>query len=413
MRKIGLVIKHEIVSTIGKPSFWLTTLILPLLIMLLSGGAQLMGVKLFKEEEPFAEEAVAIGYVDQAGIIATLPPGLPTDLIRAYDDESEARAALMRGEIRQYYLIAPDYLTGGQLTVVERDFSPLGDVGMVELFDRILTYNLVEGDALLTARLAEPIAEQQERALGIATATAEQPITGYVVGYGLLFIFFFIFSMSSSYMLRSVSQEKENRTMEVLLVSLRPRELMWGKVIGLGSVALLQLGLWLGGGLFGLRRASTVLEMFGVTLSALELPPGFVFWAVAYFLLGYILYASILGAIGALAPNARETGAFTFIALLPLMVPLWVSDAFFQSPHGLLATALSLFPLTAPTSMLPRWVMGGVPTWQLALSLGGLALTTYAIVLLSARFFRADTLLSTRSLKPAHFWQVLKAGRGT
>ncbi len=413
MRKIRLVIKHEIVSTISKPSFWVTTLILPLLILLLSGGAQLMGTKIFEGEEPFAEEAMAIGYVDRAGIIVTLPPGLPTDLIRAYNSESEARADLTQGKIRQYCLIAPDYLTSGQITVVEQDFSPLGDVGIVELFDRILIYNLVDGDALLTARLAEPIAEQQEHALGIATSTAEQPITGYVVGYGLLFIFFFIFSMSSSYMLRSVAQEKENRTMEVLLVSLRPRELMWGKVIGLGSVALLQLGLWLGGGLFGLRRASTVLEMFGVMLGALELPPGFVFWAVAYFLLGYILYASILGAIGALAPNARETGAFTFMALLPLMVPLWVSDAFFQSPHGLLATALSLFPLTAPTSMLPRWVMGGVPTWQLVLSLSGLILTTYTFVLLSARFFRADTLLSTRSLKPVHFWQVLRTGHGT
>ena len=212
-------------------------------------------------------------------------------------------------------------------------------------------------------------------------------------------------------MLRSVSREKENYTVEVLLVSLRPRELMLGKVLGLGTVALLQMGIWLGGSFLTLQRGDSFLATLGISLAgASTFPPGFLVWSILYFLLGYILYASLLGAIGALTPNARETGQFTFIALLPLMIPVWIGNAFVQTPHSALATALSLFPLTAPTAMLPRLVTGGVPGWQPVVGLIGLAITAYGFVLLSARFFRADTLLSGASLTWRRFVEEFKKG---
>jgi ABC-2 type transport system permease protein len=213
------------------------------------------------------------------------------------------------------------------------------------------------------------------------------------VPFAALFIFFFVITTSSGFMLQSVSKEKENRTVEILLLSLRPRDLMLGKVVGLGVVALLQMAIWLGGSLFALDRSATL----GIAASV-ELPPGFVAWALAYFVLGYLLYASALGAIGALAPSAREGTQFTFIALLPLMIPLWLSTAFSESPNGTLATLFSLFPLTAPTSMITRMAAGPVPVEQLLVGLAGLAVTTYVFVLLAARFFRADTLLSSNAL---------------
>jgi ABC-2 type transport system permease protein len=142
-----------------------------------------------------------------------------------------------------------------------------------------------------------------------------------------------------------------------------------------------------------LQRGQTMLASFG----AFSLPPGFIIWAILFFALGYILYASLMGAIGALSPNAREAGQYTFIVMLPLLLPLWLNFAFINDSNGRLATAMSLFPLTAPTSMMTRIAAGYVPIWQIILSLVGLALTTYVLVLFSARFFRADTLLSTSS----------------
>jgi len=257
----------------------------------------------------------------------------------------------------------------------------------------------------LARRISDPLYSVETTAVAAPDANAGEDYgTRFIVGYGMLFIFFFVLTMSSSFMLQSVSREKENRTVEVLLVSLRPRELMLGKVLGLGIVALVQMAVWLGGSYLTLDRGGSTLATLGVFIGNITLPKGLMVWGLLYFVLGYILYASILGAIGALAPNARETGQFTFLAMLPLMLPLWFNSAFVEASNDIVATILSLIPLTAPTSMLPRLAAGGVPLWQPPVSLAGLAVTTYLFVLLSARFFRADTLLSSTSMS----WRRLR-----
>ncbi len=414
MRKIVLVVKHEILSTLGKPSFWLTTFVLPAFIMAISFGSQFISAQIFEEEaeipaETDSPQTLAIGYVDQADLIQALPEDIPAQLVQAFSSETEAQAALEAGDLRQYYLIPPDYLETGDLLVVERDFAPMGNLPTMELFKYVMTYNLV-GDAKLAKLAAAPLENIGVTALEKTTTSGEDYGTRFLIGYGVLFIFFFVLSMSSSFMLRSVSQEKESRIVEVLLVSLRPRELMFGKVLGLGAVALLQMGIWMGGSMLVLTRGDSFLSSLGMMLDQVVFPQGFFAWALAYFILGYLLYASLLGAIGALAPNARETGQFTFLAMLPLMLPLWLNTAFVEAPNGALATVISLFPLTAPTSMLPRLVAGGVPAWQPWGGVVLLAAATYFFILLSARFFRADTLLSTAALNWERLVKEFKQG---
>jgi ABC-2 type transport system permease protein len=404
------------VTTLGKPSFWLTTFVLPAIMMVFSFGAQWIGTQAFDNQEPLSGEGggapAAIGYVDHAGLITTLPQEIPSALVRAFPDEDTARTALEAGELRQYYVIPADYLKSGDLLVIEKDFAPLGNISTVDLFESIINYNLVGNDALASL-VADPIAGVESTALE-APETNGGPgnMASYFVSLGVLFIFFFVLTMSSSFMLRSVSQEKENRTVEVLLVSLRPRDLMLGKVLGLGTVALLQMAIWLGGSFLVLERGDSLLAALGAgAFGAIQLPAGFLIWALLYFLLGYLLYSSVLGAIGALAPSARESGQFTFIVMLPLMIPLWLNAAFMEASNGALVTALSLFPLTAPTSMLPRLAAGGVPLWQPIVGLVGLAVTTYAFVLISARFFRADTLLSSASLSWGRLVEEFRKGK--
>jgi ABC-2 type transport system permease protein len=204
-------------------------------------------------------------------------------------------------------------------------------------------------------------------------------------------IFYLVITMTGSFMLQSVSKEKENRTIEVLLLSVRPRDLMLGKILGLGVVALLQIVVWGG----------AMLVFGGVSLnglSALGLPDGFFIWALLYFVLGYLVYASLLGALGALAPSAREGAQFTFFVMLPLFIPLMLNSALIEAPNSGLTTFLSLFPLTSPVTMITRLAAGNVPIAQLLLGLVLLAITTYGIIVYSARFFRADTLLSFNAL---------------
>jgi ABC-2 type transport system permease protein len=398
MRNIFLVTKHELLTTIAKRSFWVMTFVFPAFIILLNVGTQVMTRSAIGDSDAFVPgelgdlEDRVIGYVDQSGVMDKIPPEMPEDLLSSYPNAEAAQAALESGEISSYYLIPSDYIASGEMVVVVADFRPFGE-GTDSLMEYLIAYNLLD-DPVVAGMVINPIMRLSQMSLAPESAQdATNPLT-FIVPFATMFIFFFLITMSSGFMLQSVSREKENRTVEVLLVSLRPRDLMLGKILGLSMVALFQMAIWFGGALLVLGRSQQLFE----TAAAFSLPPGFVLWGLLYFLFGYLLYASLMGAIGALAPTARESGSLTFLVLLPLMIPLWLNSAFMQSPNGSLATFLSLFPLTAPTSMMTRLSTGNLPAWQPAVGLVLLAGTTYLVVLLAARFFRADTLLSGSAL---------------
>jgi ABC-2 type transport system permease protein len=408
MRNVWLVARHEILTTIGKKSFWFMTFFFPVLIMAFSLFPSLFARDMVEQAESLTGTAgvQAAGYVDQARIIVKLPAGLPPGRLRNFETEAAAKSALGAGEIGRYYVIAPDFRQTGAVAAVSGQVAPVaGDAQDFAL--RLAINTNLTGDERLALAILTP-AQVETRALAPEVKTQSTSIMGFVLPFAVMFILFFVITMSGGYMLQSVAKEKENRTAEVLLLSISPRELMLGKVLGLGAVALAQMTVWLGGGLAlmggGLAIASVA------TGQPLRL--GFIVMAFVYFLLGYFLYASMLGAVGALAPTAREGAQFTFIIILPLLVPFYLNQAFTSDPNGTLVTALSLIPFTAPTAMMARLSVVAVPAWQVALSLGGLAVTTYLLVLLAARFFRADTLLSHASLNWGRLVREVR-GRGT
>lgn len=397
MRNVWLVVKHEIVTTISKKSFWLTTFLFPLLTLGFSLFPSLFTQDAVEEAQTIAgaasPTAPAIGYVDLSGVMAQLPPDVPPERLPGFADEAAALAALEADQIAQYFVIAPDFSTSGSITAVAKDLAPITGEGQELLLRYAINYNLA-GDATLARLVLRPAAQMDAHALAPQVKTQSTSMMGFLLPFAIMFILFFIITMTGGYMLQSVTKEKENRTAEVLLLSLRPRELMLGKVLGLGVVALAQMAIWMGGALLVAGGGLALLSLTG----AIKLSISFILLALVYFLLGYLLYASLLGAIGALAPTAREGGQFTFIIILPLLVPFYLNQAFAADPNGTLVTALSLIPLTAPTAMMARMSVVAVPAWQIVLSVAGTAVTTYLLVLLSARFFRADTLLSTTSL---------------
>jgi ABC-2 type transport system permease protein len=404
MRNVLLVIRHEIASALGKRSFWVITFLLPLLIIGLNLGMQMLGQRAFQRTSSNADQEAQLGYVDEARLLGDLDGSPRQDLI-AFDSRQEAQQALLAGQVGRYYVLPADYIASGELILVESVFAPFSGLANQDVRFETLVLSSLLADEELVALLMAPIAEQELRALAPRSEDPEpaSPLS-FWVSYATMFLFFFSLTQSSGLMLTSVSKEKETRTAEVLLLSLRARELMLGKVIGLGLVAALQLSIWATGGALTLGHAG------GGPAAGHSLSRSFLGWLVLYFGLGYLVYASALAAVGVLAPSAREGAQFTFIVLLPLMIPLWLVSAFVEEPNGTLATVLSLFPLTAPLAMVTRLVSGSVPTWQPMVSLLGLAVTAYLFVLLAARLFRPDTLLSTTSLSLRRFLDELKSG---
>lgn len=396
MHNILLVIRHEIATTITRRSFWVMTFLFPLLIIGLTLLPQLLvGDDLPDDPQQALAEIISApsGFVDASGLFQQTAPGIPVEQLRRFDSEAAAQAALTSGEIERFYLIPPDFLSTGQATAVVRQFNIVGGLSGDQLLSYVVAFNLT-GDANLSRLLLDPTAGLVREGLAPQKPVANEGPLSYFAPFVFMFILFFIITMSAGFMLQSVAKEKENRTAEVLLLSLNPRQLMVGKMLGLSLVALLQMLIWLAGSVFLLRRGSVAAAAAG----AFNLSAGALIAVVIYFMLGYLLYASLLGALGALAPTMREGTQFTFLVILPLLIPIWLNSIFTSDPDGGLALALSLIPLTAPTAMVARLAVTQVPPWQLAVSLAGLLAATYGFVLVAARFFRADTLLSDASL---------------
>jgi len=176
---------------------------------------------------------------------------------------------------------------------------------------------------------------------------------------------------------------------------------MVGKILAMSVIVIVQLVFWVGGGVLILNKGADLLKV-----ASFSFPPGFFLWAVLFLILGYLLYASVMAAGGAISSNSRETGAMTFLLIIPLMPTLMFGTLFAEEPNNPLVVGLSLFPFSAPSAMVTRLAVAPVPWWQLLISLAGLAITTYLFVLLAARFFQAGNLLSSASFS----WRRLATG---
>jgi ABC-2 type transport system permease protein len=166
-------------------------------------------------------------------------------------------------------------------------------------------------------------------------------------------------------------------------------------------VLVVQLVIWVGGGMLVLDRGADLLNV-----PDFAFPPGFVAWAILFLVLGYLLFASIMAAAGAIAPNAREGGQMTWLLVIPLMPTLMFGELLVNQPDHPLTLVLSLFPFSSPSAMVTRLAVGSVPLWQILVSVAALALTTYLFILLAGRFFRAGNLLSDASFS----WRRVATG---
>ncbi len=401
MNKILLVLKNEIVTLLTRRSFWLVTLGLPLLGALLFAGVGLISHSAAasqKVSQVFTSQPnlLPTGYVDFSGLIRRFPTGDPAGKFIAYPTETAARQALQAGQISDFYIVSPNYIRDGKVTYVRPDFNPLASSGELSgSFTWLLQVNLAGGDSLYASLVNGPKNLQD-----VSLATAPQPDQKNALAlwtpYIITLLFYMLIIGSASLLLGNISKEKENRMMEVLLTSVTPQQLLTGKILGLGLVGLGQTLLWFG-------TSFILLNLSGQTFklpSNIHLPISFLAWGLVFFVLGYAVYASLMAGLGALAPNLREASQATFVIMLPLMVPLFLSSSvFMESPNGAIATWLSLFPLSAPVAMMARLSAGGVPWWQATLAAGLLVLTALLILHAVAGMFRAQALLSGQGFK--------------
>jgi ABC-2 type transport system permease protein len=395
MHKTWLVIKHEYLTNVKRRSFLFAAFGVPLftIVMLVI----IFALAINNEED--LERLGTIGYVDQAGVLTQQIEKPET--FQPFDSEAAVRAALDEGSVGAYFILPPDYMDTGTIRIVGRSDIPEALNNNIDFY---LRSNLSTGlDPEIADRISDPV-QSSVKTLDNGRVIRENAIVGLFLAPFIFVIVFLIATQTTSgYLMSGVVEEKSNRIMEILVTSITPFQLLFGKIVGLGALGLTQLVIWMVAG-----AVTLVVGRNTEFLGSLSVPTDLLIVGVIYFLLGYFFLASAMAGIGAVVGSEQESRQFAAIFSIGLSVPFFAIVSFFTDPSGTLVTFLTLFPLTSPVAVILLMGFGTIPTWQLVASIVLLLFTTLFVVWASARVFRWALLLYGKRPGPRELLRVIR-----
>jgi ABC-2 type transport system permease protein len=407
-RNTFLVMRQEIFATLRRWGFVIFAFVLPILL-----GVIAIVIAAFNNrpgadpgEEEVADTTGLQGFVDPAGWIRELPQAGPAAIYIEYPDEGAALDALEGEEIDGYFVIAEDYVDSGDLTYVSLDFDPIGGSVNTRPFEALLTANLLAAVPDITLQVLDPMditvsqIAPDEPSDGEANWLAEQlPLI-------LVILLYMVILMPAGILVNSITDEKKNRVLEVLISSISPSQFFAGKLLALGLLGMLQTLVWIGTiwgvGRFGGRPLNLP--------PGLELPTHLFVWALVFSITGFAMYGTQMAGIGALAPNVNDSRSLTMLVLAPLIAGYFFNVIFLEVPEAPVMVVLSLFPLTGPVVMVGRMAATDIPVWQPILSLILQIAAVVGIFQLFSRLFRAQALLSGQPLTVRGLVRALRSG---
>jgi ABC-2 type transport system permease protein len=360
VRKLWLVAKHEYLKRVKKRSFLLAVLGIPLLMVAIGVISALVALR-GGDDRP-------LGYVDFAELLdpdVRIALEAQNDLrheLRAFADEDAARAALEGGEIQAYYVVPEDYLTAKELRLVHGESQPAE--GVRGSFEDFLEASLVERQpADIRDRLAAGFDVAVRSADG-QRELSEDNIFSFILPFLVVFFMFFAVSSAGGYLVEVVAEEKENRTMEILATSLAPTRLMAGKALGLMSVSLTQILVWVATLIIG----ALIAGRYWAPLQTIRIPWDLLVVLVFFFLPTFTLIAGMMTSIGAAVTERQQGQQIAAIINLLFMLPIFFVALIMVNANSPFLVLLTFFPTTAFLTILLRWAMATVPLWQMGAS---------------------------------------------
>jgi ABC-2 type transport system permease protein len=329
-----------------------------------------------------------VGYVDPSNILAQAVQPQPDALntFQRFADEQAAQTALTDKQIIAYFVLAPDFASSGKADLFYWQNEPGNSVK--QAFNRFAKTALVDGhDAAITQRLLDGTNFTLRTPDGSRTYSDNDIFT---IIFPIIVSILFIIALfgGAQYLLQAVVDEKENRTMEIIITSVTPMELMSGKIVGLAAVALTQIGVWLLGGVVALGFIKDKVDF----LQSARIDPWFIVLALVLCVLQYLFYGAIMAGIGSIVTDAKQGQSYATPFTMVSMIPMFFLAVILIDPNGVLSVILSLFPLTAPLTLLMRYGMTNVPLWQILTAIALLALSTVGAMWLAGRIFRIGML---------------------
>lgn len=421
--KISIIIAREFAIRVKKKSFIFTTILTPLLF------AALMVVPSLIAVYSGGEEGQKIAVVDESGIVM---PYLESDeefvftqvedksvdeLKKNFDNldyfavvgisalDSSKNVSVVAYSKKQMNIDLQKRISGSVESAVEE--YKLKEYGIPQL-EEIMAG--IESDVRVKTYTLDEKGEEKASKVEIFM------IIGYI-GSFLIYMFIFMFG---SMVMRSVIEEKTTRIIEVIVSSVKPFQIMMGKILGVASVALVQFFIWIvftllivtvAGSALGLDQAAQTVAATSPEVPVEQIAAavqdegdgfmqalrdvnyvGIITCFIIYFVLGYLLYSSMFAAVGAAVDNEADTQQLVLPITMPLIIGLFMMLHTFQYPDSALSFWGSVIPFTSPMVMMAR-IAYGVPAWELALSIGVLVLTFVAMAYLSGKIYRVGILM--------------------
>jgi ABC-2 type transport system permease protein len=300
---------------------------------------------------------------------------------------------MINGDVSEYFVIPSDYLSTGVINryILKRQMETPPAISTA--IKNFLTSNMLADKVPpeTVYRIEAPLSLVTTRLTETGEVATEQGGYGNVIipaVFGLLLAL--SLQASSMYLIEGLGDEKESRLIEVLLSSVSPRQLLTGKVLGLGAAGLVQVVVWLASLPLLLNLASSTIGGFFGTI---QLPANFLVLGIVYFILGYLLFAALSAGVGAISPSAREGQPLAMIYAMLVFVPLWFASLLFIFPDSPIWVVLTIFPLTAPVAVMLKLGVTGIAAWELATSLAVIVLSIVGALLLSVKAFRVYLLM--------------------
>ncbi len=397
MRDIWLIAKREYLEQIRGKAFKVTTILIPVIFIAIFGVIALAG------KNSGVGKHIAVATVDPSLaarirdlLIADKDAKMAVDVVAPATDANrmELLTKVDQKQIDGFlWLEAP---AGGQVKAIFASRSS-GDFATEGRVTSAVNHALVE-QRLAARGIPSAEVESLTERLEIDTVqvkngkeTASNAMNTFWAAYVMAFLLSFTVVMYGMNVGRSVIQEKTSRIFEVMLSVVRPEDMLAGKLIGIGAVGLTQLAIWGGAGaLFaGSAMASRIMAggiKFEVSAAQMVL-------FCLYFVLGYALYSTLFAGLASTCDTEQELQQYAPLAAVPIWLSFGMITFIVSNPNSVWSVAISMFPPCAPITMFLRMASQFPPAWQIALSLGLMALSVYIVLWLSSRIYRVGILM--------------------
>lgn len=438
MKNILLITQREYLTQVKKKSFILLTLLAPLIIV---GFGVLIGF-MFKANET----SRTINVIDKSGKFITELKSDETLKYLSLDPGSEEQMRLLLKEAKDLdgLLIIPE-LKENNYERLEKETELLTNkkIGL-DTKNKIQSdlSHVVRKQKIASLGLSEDQLKEVDKTFtltpkNISNEKDQEGDLEFGVKYGLsmvlMYVIFMFIIIYGVRVMRSVLEEKNNRVVEIIISSVKPFDLMMGKIFGVTLVAITQFVVWitmtviaalvLNTGFMAMSEglpmgdsAQEMTEKFDFTLIAGEIShtllnlnfPLIIITFILYFLLGYIFYSAMYAAIGSAVDNETETQQFTLFAILPLTIGMYGSITIINNPEGPLSFWMSMIPFTSPVAMIAR-IPFGVEIWEIVLSLVLLALSAVAMVFIASKIYKVGVLMYGNKATLTEIWKWIRS----